>query len=161
MSRTTKVTTWYWNKFYYHHVLVVVQKLVSIKVQPSYCWFDQVPITIGCTEAIWNEELANTSNVTGVGNWNMIGSRKGFPYPLNLQIKGKGICLESRYLFNYTCSSDFTSPGSGQRHSSYWYYWSNLGSVHKVHIMAGWTKVVWNTKFTWQIYIWPALGIEH
>ena len=39
-------------------------------------------------------------------------------------------------------------------------YWSNLGSVHQVPIMAGWTEAVWNTKFTWHFYTWSALGIE-
>ena len=39
-------------------------------------------------------------------------------------------------------------------------YRSNLGSVHQVPITAGWTKAVWNTKFTRHFYTWPALGIE-
>ena len=29
-----------------------------------------------------------------------------------------------------------------------WNYWSNLGSVHQVPITAGWTKAVWNMKFS-------------
>ena len=39
-------------------------------------------------------------------------------------------------------------------------YWSNLGSVHQVPIMGGWTEAVWNMKFDWHFYTWPALGIE-
>ena len=34
-------------------------------------------------------------------------------------------------------------------------YWSNSGSVHQVPIMAEWTEVVWNEKFTWHFYTWP------
>ena len=40
------------------------------------------------------------------------------------------------------------------------YYWSNLESVHQVHITAGWTEAVWNTNFTQHFYTWPALRIE-
>ena len=67
--------------------------------------------------------------------------------------KGKGICLESRYLCDYTCSSDFTFPGSG--HTAACNYWSNLGSVHQVPIMAGWTEAVWSTLFAQHFYTWP------
>ena len=51
--------------------------------------------------------------------------------------KGKGICLESRYPCDYTCSSYFTSPGSG--HTAACNCWSNLISVHQVPIIVGWT----------------------
>ena len=60
-------------------------------------------------------------------------------------INGKGICLKSRYPCDYTCSSDFTSPGSGRTTTCN--YWSNLTSVHQVPITAGWTEEVWSTKF--------------
>ena len=66
-------------------------------------------------------------------------------------MKGKGICLESRYPCNYTCSSDFTSPCSGRTAACN--YWSNFGSVHRVPIMAGWTKAVWNTKFAQHLHM--------
>ena len=56
-----------------------------------------------------------------------------------------------------TCSSDFTSPGSGRTAACN--YWSNLGSVYQVPIMAGWTEAVWNTKFARHFSTWPALGI--
>ena len=55
--------------------------------------------------------------------------------------KGQGIYLESRYPWDDTCSSDFTSPGSGSTAACI--YWSNLGSVHQVPNMAGWTQAVW------------------
>ena len=29
-----------------------------------------------------------------------------------------------------------------------------------MHIAVGWTKAVWNTKFAWHFYTWPALGIK-
>ena len=54
------------------------------------------------------------------------------PNKISRSIKGKGICLESRYPCDYTCSSGFTSPGSGRTVAySYWsnHLWSNLGSV--------------------------------
>ena len=75
-----------------------------------------------------------------------------------VNFRGKGIYLKSRYPCDYTCSSDFTSPGSGRTAACN--YWSNLGSVHQVPITAGWTEAVWNTKFARHFYTWPTLGIE-
>ena len=68
--------------------------------------------------------------------------------------KGKDVFLESRYPCDCTCSSDFTSPGSG--HTAASSYWPNLWSVHQVPI----TVAVWNMKFAWHFYTWPELGIE-
>ena len=45
-------------------------------------------------------------------------------------------------------------------HNSGCNYWSNLGSVHQVPIMAGWTEAVWTTKFALHFYTRPALGIK-
>ena len=70
----------------------------------------------------------------------------------------KSICLESGYPCDYSCSSDFTSPGSWRTPA--WNYWSNLGSVHQVLIKAGWTEAVWNMKFVWHFHTKPELGIE-
>ena len=77
---------------------------------------------------------------------------------LNNILKGKGICLKSRYPCDYTYFSDFTSPGSGRTAACN--HWSNLGSVYQVPITAGWTEVVWNMKFAWYFYTWPALDIR-
>ena len=38
-------------------------------------------------------------------------------------------------------------------------YWPNLGSVHQVPIMAGWTTPAWNMKFAKYFYTWQALEI--
>ena len=75
-----------------------------------------------------------------------------------VKVKGKGICLESRYP-RFTFSSDFTFPRQ-RAPTAACSYRSNLGSVHQVPITAGWTEAVWNTKFVRHFYTWPALGIE-
>ena len=72
-------------------------------------------------------------------------------------IKGKGkfICLESRYRRGCTCSSDGTfslavgAYGSLQLSIQPW-------MCDLVSITAGWREAVWNTKFAWHFYKWPA-----
>ena len=40
----------------------------------------------------------------------------------------------------------YLSPGKMDNNAAR-NYWANLGSVHLMPIMSGWTKAVWNTKF--------------
>ena len=113
----------------------------------------------------WARQMFNFNHDPPSMNARAFGARQPpqsvpptLPYSLLLKIILKNLCLESRYPCDYTCSFDFTSPGSGRTAACN--YWSNLGSVHQVPITAGWAEALWNTKFAWHFYTWPALGIE-
>ena len=72
--------------------------------------------------------------------------------------KGKGTHLESRYLCDYTCSSDLPPLAVGAQQPAT--IDPTLDLCKKVPIMAGLTDSVWNIKFVRHSYTWPALGIE-
>ena len=133
----------------------IFNKPLRIWTRFSYWRMEMEVVFFGAAQiSHWTHlHLDQSAHVSSQGQWTYLitfeGKGKG---------KGKGICSESRYPCDYTCSSDFTSPGSGRTTAGN--YWSNLGSVHQVPIMAGWAKAVWNTKFARHFYTWPALGIE-
>ena len=73
--------------------------------------------------------------------------------------KGKGSCLQVQTPWQRMFNRLYLSPDKVGTNAAC-NYGSNLGSVHQVPITARWTEAVWNTKFAWHFYTWPALGIE-
>ena len=73
--------------------------------------------------------------------------------------KGKGSCLRVQTPWQRMFNRLYLSPGIAGKVSANaaCNYWSSLGCVCQVPIMAGWTKAVWNTKFAWHFYTWSAL----